>query len=104
METRIALNEREALLIVSALGTYQNRIGQKASWGGRKQVPRLRSFLADTITIGDEQEQKKLRKVIDCTQRRIERYITLGREVSELRLRIKEATGITDEKATSDED
>ena len=94
----LQVNEREALLIVTALGVYQNRIGQNSSWLQRKRLPTLRSRLADAITINDEAEANTLRHILCKTARRIEVRINLGREISNLRERIKLITDITDEK------
>lgn len=104
MDMRIQLNEREALLIVAALGVYQNRVGQKASWKKRKRMNTLRSRLADAITICDEEEVKELRKALQKTQRSIERRTELGIEISTLRERVKAESGITDEKVLEPEE
>lgn len=100
----LKVNEREALLIVTALGTYQNRVGQHTSWDQRKRLRSLRARLADAITIADETETKELRKAIKKTKRRIERGINLGLEISTLRERVKAETGITDEKVNTGDD
>ena len=101
---QLQVNEREALLIVTALGMYQNRVGQHASWYQRKQQPALRARLADCVIIGDEDEAKVIQKALAKTQRRIERGISLGLETSALRERLKADTGITDEKVNSNDD
>ena len=100
----LKVNEREALLIVTALGTYQNRVGQHTSWDQRKRQPTLRARLADCVTIGDEDEAKAVRKALTKTKRRIERGIALGEEISTLRERVKADTGITDEKVNTKEE
>jgi hypothetical protein len=94
----LQVNEREALLIVTALGVYQNRVGQHASWDQRKRLVTLRGRLADCVTIGDDEEAKAVRKALAKTKRRIERGINLGLEVSTLRERVKAETGITDQE------
>jgi hypothetical protein len=94
----LQVNEREALLIVTALGVYQNRVGQHTSWDERKRQPTLRARLADCVTIGDDEEAKAVRKALTKTKRRIERGINLGFEVSTLRERVKAETGITDQE------
>ena len=94
----IEVNEREALLLISALGTFQNRVGQKAKWCERKRMTTLRSRLADCITIGDDTEAAGIRKAMNNVCREAERRIALGLEISQLRERIKEKSGITDEK------
>ena len=58
----IEVNERESLLIITALGVYQNRTGQKARWSEKKRMITLRSRLADCITIGDDTTEADLRK------------------------------------------
>ena len=100
---KLEVNEREALLIVSALGKYQNRVGQKARWFQRKRLTTLRSQLADNIVIGEDDEVKALRMVIHKTTRRADRLISLGVEVSTLRERVKADTGITDERVITDD-
>ena len=100
----LQVNEREALLIVTALGVYQNRVGQHASWGQRKRLPTLRARLADCVTIGDDEEAKAVRKELTKAQRYIERRIALGEEVSWLRERLKADAGIMGEKVNPDDD
>ena len=60
----LQVNEREALLIVTALGTYQNRVGQHTSWDQRKRLTTLRGRLADCVIIGDEEEAKGIHKAL----------------------------------------
>lgn len=100
----LQVNEREALLIVTALGTYQNRVGQHTSWDQRKRLKILRGRLADCVTIGDDEEAKAVRKALTKTKRRIERGINLGLEISVLRERLKADSGITDEKINREDD
>jgi len=100
----LQVNEREALLIVTALGTYQNRVGQHTSWDQRKRLTTLRGRLADCVIIGDEDEAKGIHKALAKTHRRIERGINLGLEISALRERVKAETGITDEKVNPKDD
>ena len=100
----LQVNEREALLIVTALGVWQNRVGQHTSWDERKRLPTLRARLADCVTIGDDEEAKAVRRAITKTKRRIERGINLGLEISALRERLKADTGITDEKVNPNDD
>jgi protein-arginine kinase activator protein McsA len=100
----LQVNERESLLIVTALGMCQNRVGQHASWDQRKRLATLRGRLADCVTIGDDEEAKAVRKAITKTKRRIERNINLGLEISALRERLKADAGITDEKANPNDD
>jgi hypothetical protein len=104
MDMELQVNEREALLIVTALGTYQNRVGQHTSWDQRKRQPTLRARLADCVTIGDDEEAKAVRKALAKTKRRIERGMNLGLEISALRERVKAETGINDEKVNPKDD
>jgi hypothetical protein len=103
-DMELQVNEREAMLIVTALGTYQNRVGQHTSWDQRKRQPTLRARLADCVTIVDDEEAKAVRKALAKTKRRIERGINLGLEISALRERVKAETGITDEKVNPKDD
>ena len=98
------VNEREALLIVKALGTYQNRVGQHARWNERNRQRTLRERLANCVIIGDEEEAKEVRNAMANTKRRIERCINLGLEISTLRERLKADANITDEKVSQNED
>ena len=100
----LQVNEREALLIVTALGMCQNRVGQHTSWDQRKRLTTLRGRLADCVIIGDEDEAKVIQKALAKTQRRIERGISLGLETSALRERLKADAGITDEKVNPKDD
>lgn len=95
----LKVNEREALLIVTALGTYYNRVGQHTSWDERKRQRTLRERLANCVIIGDEEEAQQIRKAMAKTKRRIERSIKLGLEISTLRERLKADANITDERA-----
>lgn len=103
-DMELQVNEREALLIVTALGMCQNRVGQHTSWDQRKRMATLRGRLADCVTIGDDEESKAVRKALANTKRRIERGIALGKEISALRERLKAETGITDEKVNPKDD
>lgn len=98
------MNEREALLIVKALGTYQNRVGQYARWNERKRQRTLRERLAICVIIGDEEEAEGVRNAMANTNRRIEHGINLRLEISTLRERLKADANITDEKASPNED
>ena len=100
----LQVNEREALLIVAALGTYLNRVGQHTSWYQRKRLVTLRGRLADCMIIGDDGETKAVRNSLDKTHRRIDQGIALGKEISALRERLKADAGITDEKVNSNDD
>lgn len=79
-------------------------MGQHTSWDQRKRQPTLRARLADCVTIGDDEEAKAVRKALAKTKRRIGRGINLGVEISTLRERVKEETGITDQKVNTNDD
>lgn len=98
---RIDLDEREALLIVTALGTYQNRIGQKAGWFQRKRKPTLNARLADAMIIGAHNDCDEINRARRNTDRIIERAIALGHEVSALRERVKETCGVDTQKVNN---
>ena len=100
----VQVNEREALLIVTALGVYQNRVGQHTSWKQRKRMPTLRARLADCVTVGDDDEAKVVRKEMEYTKKSIETRTNLGKEISTLRERLKADTGVTFEKVINIED
>ena len=100
----VQVNEREALLIVTALGVYQNRVGQHTSWKQRKRMPTLRARLADCVTVGDDDEAKAVRKAMDNTKKNIDTRINLGKEISALRERLKSDTGVTFERVIKKED
>lgn len=98
----LQVNEREALLIVTALGMCQNRLGQHASWDERKRMRTLRTRQADAVTISDVEEQNALLHAMSNCKRRIQNTKERVLEVSALRERIKQAAGITDERANTD--
>ena len=96
----IQVTKREVLLIVTALASKHKRIGQKVSWQYRKRLPLLRSRLADCITIGigDGIAAINLKNEIELSKRRIRQGFNIGVELSDLRKRLKEQAGITDER------
>lgn len=91
----IKVTADEALMIVTALGTYQNRIGQHSSWAERKRIPLLEQQLTDET---DEEQRGILQKKLKWTQRYIAKSIADGERCNLLKDRIKADTGITDEK------
>ena len=103
MATPIYVTEREALLLVSALGVFQNRIGQNCSWMKRRRMETLRHRLADCIIIDDCLEAEALMESMNKCQREQERFITIGQEANTLRKRIKQLAGITDVRLRDDE-
>lgn len=98
-QTRIMLQPDEALMIVTALGTLQNRLGQHASWTERKRLPHLEQQMADC---GNEQETATLRRKYERAQRHLNKSIADGKRCNELKERIKQTAGITDERMISE--
>ncbi len=94
----IEINERQALMLVTALGVLKDRVGQKGKWLTRKRMPTLRHRLADCITIADTDEQEGVRKAMRKTQDEIDRRIRFGEEVADFMNAIKQQAGITDER------
>ena len=97
-QVTITLNERDALMVVTALGVLKDRIGQKGRWLERKRMPTLRHRLADCITIGDETEQAGVRKALKKTQDEINRRIQAGEDIAKLMRDVKAQAEITDER------
>ena len=98
MKQTFEFTQDEVLMIVTALGTLKDRIGQKGRWFQRKRLPTLRSRLADCITIGDEAEIEGVRKAMKRTTANIESRIKSGEQIGEMMRRLKEQAGITDER------
>jgi len=97
MTQKFEFTQEELLIIVTALGTLKNRVGQKSRWLQRKCMPTLRHRLADNITIGDDMEIADIRRAMARTTHCIERRIKYGKAIGILQRRIKEQAGITDE-------
>ena len=95
---KLNVNEREALLIVSALGVFQNRQRQKMSWDIRKRKPVLRSQLADCVLVADFESADKIRKAMKKIQGKVERNNCMIKELNELRMRLKAEANIVDER------
>ena len=93
----IVINEQDALLIVSAVGTYQGRGRQKAKWLENKYIPRLKERLVSTPPISAE-EQADIQRKIDYCAESIEKYHKLNEKCEHLIDRIKALTGITTQK------
>lgn len=91
----LQLSRDEALKIVTALGTYQNRIGQHASWAGRKRIPTLDQQAKETT---DAEELKIIADKRAWTERYIATSIADGVKCNELKERIKQAAGISDDE------
>ena len=94
-ETNIHLTADEALMVVTALGTYQNRIGQHASWSQRKRMPHLQRLAEEAET---ETELNDIHSKMEREQRYFDRCVQDGKECNALKERIKQMAGITDEK------
>lgn len=89
----LQLSRQEALKIVTAIGTHQNRVGQKARWAERKRIPSLDQEAKETTDEGGLQiiANKKA-----WTLRYIETAYAEVEKCNELRERIKQAVGIAD--------
>ena len=94
-QTRIMLQPDEALMIVTALGTLQNRLGQHASWTERKRLPQLERQMADC---SNEEETATLRRKYEWAQRHLNKSVADGKRKE----RIKQTVGITDERMISE--
>lgn len=92
------LSKREALLVVTALGCLQNRIGQRTSWLQRKRLTTLRARLADLVTIGEGEGEAAtaIRRALKNAHRGIAKRVAVGEEINALRKLIKEAANIDD--------
>ena len=62
MKQTFEFDEEQVQMIVTALGALKNRNQQKVRWLERKRLPKLRSQLADCITIGDDLAADGIRK------------------------------------------
>ena len=89
----LTLSQNEALMIITALGTYQNRVGQHARWAERKRIPTLNRMATEAAGTGGVEIIYKKK---EWTQRYIETAIADGHKCNELKERIKQAAGITD--------
>jgi hypothetical protein len=94
----LSLTKDEMLMIVTALGTLKDRIGQKAGWLQRKRMPTLRGRLADCVTIGDETEADGVRKAMRRATNEIEKRINAGEEIAGMMNSLKTKAEITDER------
>lgn len=94
-QIRISFTAEEALMVVTALGTYQNRIGQHSSWSERKRIPTLRRLASEAES---ETELNSIHAKMEKEQGYISRCIAQGKECNELKERVKQLAGITDER------
>lgn len=94
-QVTLTLTADEALMVVTALGTYQNRIGQHVSWSQRKRMPTLQR-------LAEEAETETELNEIHCKMEREERYharcIQDGKECNALKERIKQQAEINEER------
>lgn len=93
--------DEQVLTLVTALGVLKDRIGQKGRWLQRKRLPMLSNKLADYLALGNEEEAERLRQVIGGTQRDVDSRIKRGEMIADLMNRIKQLSGITDERLQS---
>lgn len=93
--------DEQVLTLVTALGVLKDRIGQKGRWLQRKRLPMLSNKLADYLTLGNEEEAERLRQVIGGAQRDVDSRIKRGEMIADLMNRIKQLSGITDERLQS---
>jgi len=94
-QINITLTADEALMLVTALGTYQNRLGQHAKWCGLKRLPVLRQKASESEI---EAEIRNSRQQVEREERYIERCIADGVKANDLKERVKLAAGITTER------
>lgn len=94
-QVTITLTDQEALMVVTALGTYQNRIGQHTSWTERKRIPTLQRLAQDAET---ETDINAIQQKLEREQRYIARCINNGKLCNELKERIKREAGITNQR------
>lgn len=94
-QVTLTLTAKEALMVVTALGTYQNRIGQHCSWSERKRIPTLQQQAQDEESKTDIND---IQAKIEKERRYIARCIADGKECNRLKERIKQEAEITDEK------
>lgn len=94
-EVTLTLTANEALMVVTALGTYQNRIGQHSSWSERKRIPTLQQKAQEAES---ETDINDIQAKIEKERRYIARCIADGHECNRLKDRIKQEAEINDEK------
>jgi len=94
-QVTLTLTAKEALMVVTALGTYQNRIGQRSSWSERKRIPTLQQQAQEEEGKTDIND---IQAKIEKERRYIARCIADGQECNRLKERIKQEAEITDEK------
>ena len=91
----ITLTADEALMVVTALGTYQNRIGQHSSWAERKRIPTLQRLASEAES---EAKINEIQAKIEKEHRYIAACIEDGKECNALKERIKQMAEISDER------
>ena len=92
------VSEREALLLISALGTYKCRNQQRRRWTKKTRIPRLISKIADYVTAGETEIADKMRRKLELVRRQNERRGELTDEIERLSVWLKNVSGLSDEK------
>ncbi len=87
----IKVNEKEYLLIVRALGVFQNRVGQHSRWNALRKSPRLSAQLS---TCDDETARARLRKMLEKSEGYARSGAELVDEIGALRERLKEQAAL----------
>lgn len=95
---QIKITERDALLLISALGTYKCRNQQRRKWKKKTRIPRLISHIADYVTAGETEIADKMRRKLEMVRRQNERRGELTDEIERLSVRLKNVSGLSDEK------
>ena len=95
---QIKITERDALLLVAALGTYKCRNQQRRKWTKKTRIPRLISHIADYVTAGETEIADKMRRKLEMVRRQNERRGELTDEIERLSVWLKNVSGLSDEK------
>ncbi len=88
------VTEREALLLITALGTYKCRNQQRRKRTKKTRIPRLISYIADYVTAGETEIADKMRRKLEYVRRQNERRGELTDEIECLSVRLKNASGL----------
>lgn len=91
----ITLTPEEALLVVTALGCYQNRVGQQARHDETRRLPDL---IARRDAAERDGERDGYNAAIDRVRTYVSHCVASGKTACELKDRIKSLAGITDER------
>lgn len=95
---QIKITERDALLLISALGTYKCRNQQHRKWTKKTRIPRLVSHIADYVTAGETEIADKMRRKLELVRRQNELRSELTDEIERLSVLLKNVSGLSDEK------